>query len=224
MWWQSESLIKFVSPSILYISGPTMSGKSCLTKRILEHCNAMFTQQVTKIIYAYSEWQSLYDEMKKTVDNLEFYQGLPDREAMQCFGSTKQHVILCIDDLFMQVTQSEDAVQLFCVFSHHLNISVIFLAQSLYPPGRFSKTLSLQVQYYFLLRNRRDKRQVITFASQLFPSKSKYMLDAYEKCTERVDYNYLLIDISPSVDQRYQLRSNIFPGETTVCYLPLDYK
>ena len=200
-----------------------MSGKSVLTKRILENADKMFSEEPISIIYCYSEWQPLFDDMKHSIKQIIFYKGLPDRETMECWGCNRQHILLCIDDLFMQVTQSEDAVQLFTVLSHHLKISVIFLTQSLYPPGRFSKTLSLQVQYYFLLRNRRDKRQIVTFASQLYPGKTGYFLDAYEKCVAQ-SYGYLLVDISANTDERFQLRTNVFPGEVTKCFLPLDYK
>lgn len=45
-------------------------------------------------------------------------------------------------------------------------------------------------------------------------------MDAFHKATNE-PFGYLLIDINPYSDKRYQLRTKILPGEDTRVYLPL---
>lgn len=39
-------------------------------------------------------------------------------------------------------------------------------------------------------------------------------MDAFEKATSK-PYGYLLVDISPHSDKRYQFRTDILPGQAT---------
>jgi hypothetical protein len=77
------------------------------------------------------------------------------------------------------------------------------LSQNLYPPGKYTRTISLN--YY------RDSRQVITFGSQILPGHVTY----FEAAT-RPNFGYLHVCLEPKQDKEYQLRSNILPGEDMV--------
>lgn len=202
------------------VSGSTQSGKTFFTKRLLENANGMFTVPPRRIIYAYSEYQPLFDVMKRTIPNIVFHQGLPDREDLDNYSEGLDHVILVLDDLMLKITQSEDCVQLFTVTSHHRNITVLFLTQNLYPPGKYARSISLNCANVILFRNERDKKQVLTFASQILPGQTGYFREAYERSTNRERYGYILIDVSPHTEKTYMLRSRIFPGEDTVVYAP----
>ena len=61
-------------------------------------------------------------------------------------------VLLVIDDL-MQET-NETVANLFTKGSHHRNVSVMFLAQNLFPKNKFARTISLNAHYMVLLRTR----------------------------------------------------------------------
>lgn len=202
------------------VSGSTQSGKTFFTKRLLENANGMFTVPPRRIVYAYSEYQPLFDVMKRTIPNIVFHQGLPDREDLDNYSEGLDHVILVLDDLMLKITQSEDCVQLFTVTSHHRNITVLFLTQNLYPPGKYARSISLNCANVILFRNERDKKQVLTFASQILPGQTGYFREAYERSTNRERYGYILIDVSPHTEKTYMLRSRIFPGEDTVVYAP----
>lgn len=197
------------------ISGATQTGKSYFTKRLLE--NDMFTTPPSKIIYAYSEYQPLFDKMKKGII---FHEGLPTKEDIEKYADGG-HVILVLDDLMLKIVQSEDCVHLFTVTSHHKNVTCIFITQNLYPPGKFARSISLNCSYFVLFRNYRDSRQIITFGSQIFPGQSAYFKDAYDKATLQ-NFGYLIIDLCPSTDKLYQLRTHIFPKEHPTIYLPKD--
>ena len=218
-WWERESLVPFQSPSTILISGSTQSGKTRFTKKLLENASGMFTLPPQRILYAYSEYQPVFDDMKTTIPNITFHQGLPSRDQIEDFSEGQDHVILVLDDLMLKITASEECVQLFTVTSHHRNVSVLFLTQCLYPPGRYARSISLNCAYVVLFRNDRDQRQITCFASQILPGQTGYFKDAYDKATKE-RYGYLLTDLSPHSDKLYRLRTRIFPADDTLVYAP----
>ncbi len=66
----------FVHPSTFLVNGPTGCGKTrFVAKLILEN---MIQQQPNKIIWIYSEWQRLYDQIREQRPEIEFVQGLTE--------------------------------------------------------------------------------------------------------------------------------------------------
>lgn len=167
-WWETATLLPFSTPTTILICGSTQSGKTYFTKLLLQNAKGMFTKPVQKIIYAYSEYQNIFDDMKTTNPGIIFHQGLPSKEDIDQYTEDIDHTVLVLDDLMLKIVQSEDCVHLFTVTSHHRNVSLIFLTKNLYPPGKYSRTISLNCLNVILFKNYRDSRQVITFGSQ-FP-------------------------------------------------------
>ena len=218
-WWETEALLPFSSPTTILISGATQSGKTCFTKRLLSCADAMFTIPPSKVIYAYSEYQPIFDEMLNTVPNFILHQGLPNREEVEHYSEGSDHTILILDDMMLKIGKSEDCVHLFTVTSHHRNITVLFLSQNLYPPGKYSRTISLNCHNVILFKNFRDTRQVISFGSQILPGKPRFFNSIYEAAT-KINYGYLHICLEPNQKREYQFRTNIFPGEDMIVYQP----
>ena len=180
----------------------------------------MFTIPPERVVYAYTEYQPLFEDMLKRVPNVTLHQGLPNREEIERYSEGVKHMILVLDDMMLKIGQSEDCVHLFTGTSHHRNISVIFLTQNLYSPGKYSRTISLNCFNVILFKNYRDSRQVITFGSQVLPEKTGFFKSAYEMAT-RENYGYLHVCLEPNQNRNYQLRSKILPGEDLVVYQPL---
>lgn len=76
-----KTLLPFISPTTIYIVGPTQAGKSLFTKELLENSTEMFTFPPVKIVYAYSEYQKLFDDMQY-ISILTFHEGLPDKHKL----------------------------------------------------------------------------------------------------------------------------------------------
>ena len=133
------------------------------------------------------------------------------------FDGGEDHSVLILDDLLQSASKDSNIVNLFCIHSHHANITTIFLTQSIFPNAKEFRTISLNTHYILLFRNYRDELQVRTLGRQIFPGKMKYFIDAYEKVVS-VKYNYLVIDMSPHSNPDYQLRSKILPGQDTIIY------
>lgn len=203
-----QTLLPFSSPTTIYISGPTEAGKSVFTKRLIENANAMFTKPPEKILYAYSEYQPLFDDMQAS--NLIFHEGLPDKQKIEEFTQNTKHSLIVLDDLISKIVNSEELLHLF---------AVILISQSLYPPGKYAKSISLNCANFVLFRNPRDRRPLTTFASQILPGMTRYFMASFLLATRR-RYSYMLVDLSPhrEDDRQYMLRTGIFPGDTCVVY------
>ena len=58
---------KVYPPTSITIYAPSYSGKSTLTRKILEHGDELFTTPPSFTVYYYKEWLPMFDEMKHTV-------------------------------------------------------------------------------------------------------------------------------------------------------------
>lgn len=174
------------------------------TKRLLENSKEIFTCPPVKILYAYSEYQQLFDEMQD-ISNLAFHEGLLDKQKLEEFSPDSKHTLLVLDDLVSKIVQSEELLHLFTVTSYHRNISCLFISQNLYPPGKYAKSIYLNCANFVLFRNQRDTRQIMTFASQLMPGRTRYFMQRFYLATKQ-RYSYLLADISP---HRQKVTENI---------------
>ena len=55
-----------------------------------------------------------------------------------------------------QCSSDQRAVDLFTRGSHHMGVSVLYRTQNLFPPGKLSRTISLNSHYMLIFRNSRD--------------------------------------------------------------------
>ena len=79
--------------------------------------------------------------------------------------------------------------------------------------------MSLNSHYIIMFKNPRDALQVATLGQQMYPGKSKFLIDAYKDATEK-PYGYLLLDLKPDTAEIYRVRSNIFSNEMQYIYIP----
>ena len=182
--------VRFKVPANFYISGQSQSGKSYLVRRLLRHLNELFYPVPTKVIYCYGEYQKEFDELH----GVDFIEGFPT-------------------DL-TQLTQGH----LFTRGSHHKGVSVIYLTQNLFPPGKLSRTISLNSHYFIVFKNPRDSLGIATLAKQMFPRRSQYLMESFHDATKK-PYSYLLIDCHPQTREELRLRTNILPGERHIVYM-----
>lgn len=214
-----QTLLPFSSPTTVYISGPTQAGKSVFFNKLIENADVMFTKPPEKKLYAYSEYQPLFDDIQAS--NLLFHEGLPDKQKIEEFTQNTKHSLIILGDLISKIVQSEELLHLFAVTSNHKMASVVLISQYLYPPGKYAKSIFLNCANFVLFRNPRDMRQLITFASQILPGMTRYFSDALFLAT-RERYPYMFVDLSPHrEDQQYMLRTGIFPGDTCVVFRPI---
>jgi hypothetical protein len=117
-----------------------------------------------------------------------------------------------------QCSNDPRVADLFTRGSHHRGVSVLYLTQNLFPPGKLSRTISLNSHYMMVFRNPRDSLGITTLAKQMFPKNSDYLLEAFRDATAK-PYSYLLIDCHQLTPEEMRLRTNIFPGEQQFAYV-----
>lgn len=72
--------------------------------------------------------------------------------------------------------------------------------------------MNLNTLHVVLFKNFRDAGLVATLAQQMYPGKSKFVLEASTNATKR-PHGYLLIDLKPETDGSYRIRTNISPDD-----------
>lgn len=216
---ENELMTKFRANSNIIVTGQSHAGKSTFVFSLLKQLH-MFESNIRHVLYAYGIWQSLFKQMEKEINHITFYQGIPDKEIYEQFTRDYGNIILVLDDVMAQGMNNEDLMNLFTTYSHHMGITVLFLLQNIFPPGKYMRTVSLNAHYIILFKNSRDEQQVKTLGRQIFPNQSKYFMDAYKKATSE-PYSYLCVTLYPGTAEKYRLSSKIFPEEETIIYLPM---
>jgi hypothetical protein len=196
-------------PLTAIIAGPTSCGKTVFTFKLINESQNLISPPPEKILYCYGEYQEIFNDYPQVT----FIEGLPD--ISQFDG--KQRTLVILDDL---MTETNDSVaKMFTKVSHHRNVSVVYLTQNLFYRSKQNRTISLNAHYIVLFKNPRDAVQVATLARQMYPGRSKFLVEAFKDATEKA-YGYLLIDLKSDTDEKYRIRTNIFQGERQYVYIP----
>jgi hypothetical protein len=191
------------------VSGPTGCGKTRFTLKLIANAAAMIAPPPERVLWCYGVYQDLFDEHPE----IEFNEGLPDTNSFD----GKSRTLLVIDDL---MAETDDSVtKIFTKISHHKSVSVLYLTQNLFYKNKQNRTISLNTHYMVLFKNVRDATQVANLARQMYPGKSKFMMEAFKDATS-VPFGYLLVDMTPDLEDRFRLRTKIFPGEWQNVYVP----
>ncbi len=112
--------------------------------------------------------------------------------AVYLYGNLKgiQNSLVIIDDLMSECSKDQRISNLFTSGSHHQGISVMYLTQNLFPPGKQSRTISLNSHYMIAFKNPRDSLVVSTLARQMYPNNYNFLLESYQDATKK-PYGYL---------------------------------
>ena len=139
---------KFHSPTSIAVFAPSFSGKSPLTRKILENADSLFVQPPEFVVYRYKELLPMFDEMKYSVKELILHQGVPSREQMEEWVQGR-HFVLVLDDLHQMCENKRDVAEMFTVRSHHLNYTLIYLCH-IFGRGHFARLINLNSHYMFI--------------------------------------------------------------------------
>ena len=220
-WYETESLIKFETPCTITLISPSDGGKTTFVKRLLTHSKGMFKTTFERVLYCYgSTWQPIFDQLLKEIPNITFKEGLPSEDELKSFSDGYTHTCIIIDDLMMEINSNTRAEKIWTVFCHHLNMTVLYLAHNIFQKGKSARTISLNTSYFIISKNHRDTLQIQNFARQVYPRKTSFFMDAYNKATSMSAFGYIVVDLNAFSDDRFRLRTNIFPGEDTIIYQP----
>lgn len=97
----------------------------------------VFTEAPSRIIYYYNIYQEKFAQMEDRIENISFFQGLPQRGDIERYASSERHLLLIFDDLYQDVISSKDISDLTIMLCHHLNISCIFTSNNIFTCGKY---------------------------------------------------------------------------------------
>ena len=123
---QGSSLLKLVTPLTMLVVGKSSAGKSSYVRLLLEKSDQVFTETPSRVLYFYNIYLPLFVEMEQTVPNIRFVQGLPTRADIEKRALKERHLLLVFDDLYFDLINSKDMVDLTIKLCHHMNISCVY--------------------------------------------------------------------------------------------------
>ena len=122
----------FRHPFTCMLAGPAQSGKTTLISKIISQARVGLSRPgPTSIIYCYSQWQEIYDEIKKgrgfapsffDAPSIFFNRGLPDVESID----VTQNTLIILDDLMQEAGNNSDILNIFTTDSHQKNFEYHF--------------------------------------------------------------------------------------------------
>ena len=113
---------RLAHPFTCIVSGPTGSGKSVFTLKLIEYVREIISPPPERIPFCYGEYQKIFDNYP----GADFHDELPDVSSFD----GKKRTLLMMDDL---MTSTDDrVVDIFTKISHHRNLSVVYLTQNLF--------------------------------------------------------------------------------------------
>ena len=181
--------------------------------KILEE---LFHPIPTQVIYCFGQPQKEFNELIKIVPKIKLVEGFPDDLYEMINGHTNSLVIL--DDLMCQCSNDQRVSDLFTRGSHHRGLTVMYLTQNLFPPGKLSHTISLNSHHMIIFKNPRDSLGISTLARQMYPHNTNFLLQSFQDATKK-PYGYLLLDSHQLTPENMRSRTNILPGEKQIVYV-----
>ena len=95
-------------------------GKSSFVFELLKHADGAFTKPIKAIYYCYSVDQHLFTEMKKAIQNINFYKSLPKASELESWNEIEpRDKVLVIDDMMSESAKSTEIRDIYCKFAHH---------------------------------------------------------------------------------------------------------
>ena len=144
--------------------------------------------------YYYGVWQDGFKAMK--AEGVHFHKGIPDTQVLSKWFP--KGGLLVLDDLMEEGGHDKRVLDLFTKFSHHKSITVIYLTQDLFPPGKFAKTISRNAHYVVAFKSPRDQSGMRALLIQSFPDKWREVHKVFNKVTDR-PFGYMVLDFTQPV-------------------------
>ena len=200
---------RFKTPSSILVVGPSGCGKTCFTESLLlDHLEELFLSPPPTIHYCYGVWQDGFQDMKDV--GVQFHEGIPETDHLRLWFP--KGGLLVLDDLMAEGGVDKELLDLFTKHSHHQNITVLYLCQDMFPPGKYAKSISRNAHYIVAFKNPRDQLGMRNLLLQAFPTRWQDMMDVYQKVTER-PFGYMVLDLHPGSGDRKRVFSHLLMHE-----------
>ncbi len=217
----SSDFVKIHCPSRMVVAGPSMIGKSQFALKLIKFRDVIYNKKFERIVYALPEasihlHSTFIETLRSECDFIEIVEGLPDINSLNLAAEKTSHKLLIMDDLMSQAFSSSNILELVTSTSHHSNISVVMICQSIFLPAKHRLTLVRNCSEKVLFHNKVDHNQLNVLSRHINPSKPNLLKECFDfiyRNTSKSDLKYVLIDASPLSELPYNacLRTFIFP-------------
>lgn len=198
--------IMFKTPSNILVVGPSQSGKTFFVTQLLQDRSRYFKPAPSSVHYCYGVRNKLMPQLQK--QGVQFHEGLPDGEATLDAWFKGRPGILVIDDLMAEGGNSKELQDIFTKFSHHKDLTVIYLTQDIFPSGRYSKTISRNFHYMVVFNNPRDGTGLRNLLVQAFPAQWRTVLDTTQRLLDR-PHGYVMFDFHPATPNGMRVYTDV---------------
>ncbi|CAB3995175.1 Hypothetical predicted protein [Paramuricea clavata] len=198
---------------------------------IIKNIDEMIQPTPAKLLYLYTAEQPVYGEITDHVTanhetsalkRCEFYDcprlGIPTIEDIR--PMLGERTLLVLDDLMILALSTREGTEnlnnLAVRDSHHLNLSIFFVCQTLnYGNGKL-RSMRTNSMYHLFFNNHTDTRDIELVARNKgirLPTIRKILADVGKK-----QYGYVLFDGCPHAPANARVRTGILPNECTIIY------
>ena len=99
---------------------------------------------------------------------IKFHEGVPDTDQLKTWFP--KGGLLVLNDLMAEGGNDKRVLDLFTKHSHHQNVTVLYLCQDMFPPGKYAKSISRNAHYIIAFKNPRDQLGMRNLLLQAFPT------------------------------------------------------
>lgn len=191
----------------MMVCGPSHAGKSSFILQLLDRRQDMFRDQPKRVVWCCGIYQHTF---MHELHN----RGYETHHGIISEADIRPNDVIVLDDLLHESKNSTDVTNMFTRVAHHKNVFVVIVMQTLFPPGKESRTRSLNTHYYVIFKNPRDKSQIEFLARQIAPHKTKALISAFESATVKA-HSYFFLDLTQECPEFVRYRGNIF-------HIPVD--
>ena len=146
--------------------------------------------------------------------SVQFHKGVPTTFHLQKWSP--KGGFLKLDDLMVEGGEDKELLNLLTKHSYHRNITVLYLCQDMFTPGKYAKSISRNAHYVIACKNPRDQLGVRNLVLQAFPTYWQDVMDVYQKVIKQ-PFGYMVPDLHPASDDRIRLLSHLFTHEGFLC-------
>ena len=207
---------RFKTPSSILIVGPSGCRKTCFTESLLlDNLEELFVNPPPTIHYCYGAWQGGFRTMKEA--GVQFHEGVPTTFYLQKWFP--KGGLLVLDDLMAKGGEDKELLDLVTKHPYYQNITVLYLCQDMFPPGKYAKSISRNAHYVIAFKNPRDQLEMKNLLLQAFPTYWQDVMDMYQKVIKR-PFGYMVLDLNPASDYKIRVLSHLLTHEGFLrCYL-----
>ena len=184
--------IKFLANKNTIISGPTGSGKTQFILEIIRQrlINPFDPKNIYYMYKVEQGFMNTWSEKEET--EIHFIRGLNFDEVDMTEPS-----MLIIDDLMLSADR--ETVEMFILGSHHKQVSLFYITQSLFHNDDQYRLMSNNAHYYVIFNNKRNACQINHLARQIFIGKEQQrIINAYKRIS-RMNYGFMILSFAQEI-------------------------